>query len=69
MLKNKENIEIIEESIICNICFEQIKKEDKIKTLKCKHVYHCKCIKIWKNTIKQESNIYTDGYKCPYCRM
>jgi hypothetical protein len=68
-LKKKENTSVPEENISCNICFEQVKKEDKKEILKCNHEYHLECIEIWKNTVKKESNIYIDGYKCPYCRM
>jgi hypothetical protein len=66
-LKNTETIEKIETE--CNICFEKIKKEDKVKKLKCNHKYHLECIQIWKNTMKLESNIYIHRYNCPYCRM
>ena len=43
----------------CTICLCPLNKEDLIWELKCKHIFHQDCIKIW----LKEYN-----YKCPVCR-
>ena len=41
----------------CTICFEETKSSD--KRLKCKHVFHPKCIMNW----------FVESMECPVCRM
>jgi len=44
-------------SIVCTICLEPTKRTD--KKLKCKHMFHEKCIMTWFET----------SIECPQCRM
>ena len=44
---------------LCPICLDTIDSQKDCVTLKCKHRYHKKCIKLW---FKQKQI-------CPYCRM
>lgn len=41
----------------CTICLEETKNSD--KRLKCKHVFHGKCITNW----------FIESIECPVCRM
>lgn len=45
---------------ICCICLDEIKKVDKISRLKCKHIFHHKCINKWYQISENAS--------CPVCR-
>ena len=44
-------------SSTCAVCLEETKRND--KKLKCKHVFHAKCITTWFET----------SIECPTCRM
>lgn len=55
----KEKIYNLENDIKCIICYDEIKKYDKIRVLNnCEHKYHKKCIDKW----LKKKNI------CPICR-
>ena len=43
----------------CTVCQDDFNSEDKVRVLKCEHVYHLDCIDDW---LKEYS------YKCPCCR-
>tara|TARA_B100000925_G_C21894033_1_gene424158 strand:+ start:19 stop:846 length:828 start_codon:yes stop_codon:yes gene_type:complete len=43
---------------ICAICRHDTKKDEYVTKLKCNHIYHKDCIKLWFNT----------EFTCPYCR-
>lgn len=64
-----EKLELLKDETLienkqCNICLEDLTKEDMMKQtlrqLKCQHIYHNECIKEW--LTKQST-------KCPTCRM
>ncbi|VVU94742.1 Ring finger domain [seawater metagenome] len=44
---------------ICAICKEEYCKDDKILKLKCNHIFHKDCIKLW----------FNKELTCPYCRQ
>jgi len=44
--------------ILCDICLNEYKPDDKLRTIPCLHRFHCKCIDKW---LKKSS-------KCPMCR-
>lgn len=48
----------VDEGNMCSICLNNVKFDEVVRILECKHVYHIKCIDKWfeKNT------------KCPNCR-
>ena len=54
----KEKILIDETEIICSICLENFKKNEKYIEFECKHIYHKDCIKEWLQNNKN----------CPNCR-
>ena len=43
----------------CLICLERYKKNEKIITLKCDHIFHVQCIEEW----------LTSKKSCPLCRL
>ncbi|UJR10237.1 hypothetical protein I4U23_014450 [Adineta vaga] len=43
---------------LCDICLNEYKSDDKLRTIPCLHQFHCKCIDKW---LKKNS-------KCPMCR-
>ena len=43
----------------CTVCLESVKEDESVIVLKCKHIFHEKCIKTW---LTKCSN------KCPVCR-
>jgi hypothetical protein len=55
---------ILDESILmgkqCNICLEPVKISEKLKKLKCSHIFHELCLKPW---------LTTQSTKCPVCRL
>lgn len=51
---------LLQDNLSCNICLEEINKEDSLIKLKCNHIYHKNCIKEW--LTKQST-------KCPNCRF
>lgn len=51
---------LLNDNLPCNICLEEVKKEDSLVKLKCNHIYHKDCIKEW--LTKQST-------KCPNCRF
>lgn len=53
-----ENIDEYNE-LNCNICFENYKKEDIIKKLKCNHIFHNDCLHDW---------LCKEKVTCPTCR-
>ena len=67
-LKKEDNPVSNNTSFDCNICFEKIKTNSKIATLKCSHIYHQECIQIWNHTVDSNTHVYVDGRVCPYCR-
>jgi hypothetical protein len=44
----------------CPICIQEFDLEDDSTIIKCNHIFHSNCIKIW---LCEESN------KCPICRV
>lgn len=44
---------------LCSICYYNIKEEEQINLLPCKHIFHCDCIKEW---LLKEKN-------CPMCKQ
>ena len=54
------SVESIGENKDCFVCIEPFEENDRIKKLKCSHIYHEECIKKW---LCEESN------KCPVCRV
>ena len=44
----------------CSICMVKIVKDDEVFDLKCKHLFHTDCMKIY---------LEEYGYKCPVCRV
>ena len=60
--KRNSRKKIIQESIrkysSCIICFSDFNKNDKIKILKCGHIYHKECINEW----------FKKKELCPICR-
>jgi len=55
----EEKINNISEEEKCVICYSNFKKGEIIKVLKCKHIFHKKCITPW---LLDYSN------KCPFCK-
>lgn len=51
---------LLSDSISCNICLEELKKDESLVRLHCSHIYHKDCIKEW--LTKQST-------KCPNCRF
>lgn len=51
---------LLSDSISCNICLEELKKDESLVRLNCSHIYHQDCIKEW--LTKQST-------KCPNCRF
>ena len=51
---------LLSDSISCNICLEELKKDESLVRLNCTHIYHQDCIKEW--LTKQST-------KCPNCRF
>ena len=51
--------EISNECIECPICLDTIEQEHIVRNLKCKHIYHIKCI---------DEYLLNYNYKCPTCR-
>ena len=58
-LVNKSKVEKCEENKFCTICQDDIKKDDIIRVIKCKHSYHIDCIDTW----------FIDNKKCPLCKF
>jgi hypothetical protein len=60
---NKLNTTILDESILnntqCTICLENLKLNEKLIILQCKHIFHRECIKYW---------LLNQSTKCPICR-
>ncbi|OHT15842.1 hypothetical protein TRFO_42245 [Tritrichomonas foetus] len=44
---------------ICSICYEELKRGEKVCELPCKHIFHDVCVREW---FQRESN-------CPMCRL
>lgn len=42
----------------CSICLEEYKKKDNVNLLKCNHIFHNNCLKMW---------LYNNN-TCPLCR-
>lgn len=59
LINNNSSLEIYieEEEELCVICYDNIKKNDIVRKLKCNHIYHQKCCDKWLETHK----------KCPVC--
>lgn len=51
---------LLSDNVQCNICLDELNKEDSLVKLKCNHIYHTDCIKEW--LTKQST-------KCPNCRF
>jgi len=68
IIKNRINkntkvykLRIINESLsFCLICWNNYEKDDIIRELPCRHIYHKKCIDKWFSMIK---------IRCPMCRQ
>lgn len=58
-IKEEKYIENKHKDKNCSICLEEYEKEDIIKQLECKHMFHKNCIEPW---LKEYS------HKCPLCR-
>ena len=59
LFKKKNKFKMAYKSVNdCSICLEKMKQKNKIKFLKCGHVFHATCIKKWNNITKT----------CPICR-
>ena len=62
--KDKENLKKIKlENDLedkCNICMDQMKKEEDIIILPCNHIFHTGCIEEW---------LTKYNYKCPICKQ
>jgi hypothetical protein len=43
---------------VCTICIEPYEESEKIRTLKCSHIFHKECIDLWK---------YNGNKRCPLC--
>lgn len=43
----------------CSICLDNIKKNDVLRVLNCRHEFHCKCVDKW---------LLTSSSCCPICR-
>ena len=43
----------------CTICQNDFEKTDKVRSIKCNHVFHPECIDVW---------LLENSYKCPICR-
>lgn len=60
---NKLNTTILDESVLnntqCTICLENLKLDEKLIILQCKHIFHRECIKYW---------LLNQSTKCPICR-
>ena len=57
---NDIDIDIKNNNNMCTICQSIFKKVNKVRLLKCKHIYHQKCIDKWLSEI---------SHKCPICRV
>lgn len=55
---SKYNLDITDD--VCSICLDEFTKGDNIRTTKCKHIYHEKCLDKWINDERQD-------IKCPNC--
>jgi hypothetical protein len=44
----------------CNVCMDDMNKDEEIIILPCKHTYHSNCIDEWLNNY---------NYKCPICKV
>jgi hypothetical protein len=63
---NAENLSMLPQSrfvpqlnpVTCNVCLEDLKKGDKVLTLKCFDMFHVECITRW---LKENDS-------CPICR-
>lgn len=55
----EEKINNISDQEKCVICYQEFKKNDIIKILKCKHIFHKKCITPW---------LLNYNSKCPFCK-
>ncbi|GJD07373.1 hypothetical protein Gasu2_17370 [Galdieria sulphuraria] len=42
---------------ICSICLEEVKKESRLRLLRCGHAFHCRCIERWLGSVN----------RCPLC--
>ncbi len=63
LIKNKNNIKryLIEspnETELCPICIEELKKN--VVKLDCEHMFHIDCLNMWMT--------YNNNNDCPYCR-
>jgi len=57
---NIYSLKIINEPIMCCICWYDYNKNDIIRELRCGHKYHKKCIDKWFGLVKKD---------CPMCRQ
>lgn len=50
----------------CFICYELFHENEYVRKLKCKHIFHKKCVDKWLYTQFLESK---DEFTCPLCRQ
>lgn len=55
---SKYNLDVTDD--VCSICLDEFTKGVSIRTTKCKHIYHEKCLDKWINDERQD-------IKCPNC--
>lgn len=52
------------ESVYCSICCENVKSNEFLRNLPCKHKFHKKCVDKWLNNLLKKS----ENTSCPLCR-
>ena len=52
------------ENVYCSICCENVKSNEFLRNLPCKHKFHKKCVDKWLNNLLKKS----ENASCPLCR-
>jgi hypothetical protein len=52
------------ENVYCSICCENVKSNEFLRKLPCKHKFHKKCVDKWLNNLLKKS----ENTSCPLCR-
>ena len=56
---NSELFDLFGETAFCNVCYEDVKEGDRVRSLKdCQHIFHALCIEKW----------FHEKTICPTCR-